>query len=613
MDIERFISAKTPFHQLTAEERRDLAGRFVAEDVAQDSTQFAIGGEDGAFYLISEGAVELLGRDGQVLNHIGAGDMFGYRALLYGESSISQARATKPTRVLRLDGASFTDLCVRHRPLRRFFDAKRIRVRREAAGRSDSSSVSLMATPLSDMLARKPITVPPETPIRQAAQIMAEQNISSMLVTEDERLVGIVTDRDLRGKVVAAGRSTDGPLSEIMTPEPVTLDGATYGFEAMLAMAKLHIHHLPVMEDGRLAGMITSTDLLERRSSSAVFVIGDIYKRNSAAELAEVSKQIPKVLTRLQGASASAHSIGHVISSIGEAITCRLLELAEEKLGPPPVPYAFVVEGSMARHEQTALSDQDNGLLLSDEFRPEEHDEYFLAMAKFVCDGLDACGYEYCRGEIMATTPKWRQPLSVWKSYFDRWIDQPEPMALMHSSIFFDMRAIYGDVSLFDELNSHVLTKSAGNKIFLSYMASNAMALRPPLGLFGSFVLIRGGEHHKTLDLKHNGVVPIIDLARIYALSGGVPAVNTRARLEAAAGGEVSRDGAADLREALEFISTVRIAHQANAVRLGEPPDNFVPPGQLSAFERSHLKDAFALVRSMQATLEQRYQTGRLR
>jgi CBS domain-containing protein len=381
----------------------------------------------------------------------------------------------------------------------------------------------------------------------------------------------------------------------------------------MLAMAKLHIHHLPVMEDGRLAGMITSTDLLERRSSSAVFVIGDIYKRNSAAELAEVSKQIPKVLTRLQGASASAHSIGHVISSIGEAITCRLLELAEEKLGPPPVPYAFVVEGSMARHEQTALSDQDNGLLLSDEFRPEEHDEYFLAMAKFVCDGLDACGYEYCRGEIMATTPKWRQPLSVWKSYFDRWIDQPEPMALMHSSIFFDMRAIYGDVSLFEELNKHVLAKSAGNKIFLSYMASNAMALRPPLGLFGSFVLIRGGEHHKTLDLKHNGVVPIIDLARIYALSGGVPAVNTRDRLEAAAGGEVSRDGAADLREALEFISTVRIAHQANAVRMGEPPDNFVPPGQLSAFERSHLKDAFALVRSMQATLEQRYQTGRLR
>jgi CBS domain-containing protein len=144
-------------------------------------------------------------------------------------------------------------------------------------------------------------------------------------------------------------------------------------------------------------------------------------------------------------------------------------------------------------------------------------------------------------------------------------------------------------------------------------MASNAMSLRPPLGLFGSFVLIRGGEHHKSLDLKHNGVVPIIDLARIYALSGGIAAVNTRDRLDAAAGGEVSRNGAADLREALEFISTVRISHQANAVRRGEAPNNFVRPSELSAFERSHLKDAFALVRSMQATLEQRFQTDRLR
>jgi CBS domain-containing protein len=144
-------------------------------------------------------------------------------------------------------------------------------------------------------------------------------------------------------------------------------------------------------------------------------------------------------------------------------------------------------------------------------------------------------------------------------------------------------------------------------------MAANAMSLRPPLGVFGSFVLIRGGEHHKSLDLKHNGVVPIIDLARISALSGGIPDVNTRDRLDAAAGGAVSKQGAADLREALEFISSVRLAHQANAIRRGKKPDNFVRPYELTAFERSHLKDAFALVRSMQATLEQRYQTDRLR
>ena len=613
MDIERILGEYSPFDQLQPEQRAAMAPRFATRTVAAAETDFSIGGEDGVFYFLVAGGIELLGEDGQVLNHLEAGDMFGYRALLYGDTSISQARSFEESSLLELPGTLFVELCAEHRPLRRFFDAKRIRAQREAAGRSDSSSVSLMATSLGDMIGRAPITLPPETPIRQAAEVMVEHGISSILVTEDERLAGIVTDRDLRSKVLAAVLSSDRPIAEIMTPDPVTLEASTYGFEAMLAMAKQHIHHLPVVDDGRLAGMITATDLLERRSSSAVFVIGDIYKRRTAAELADVSRQIPRVLTRLQSASASAHSIGHVISSIGEAINCRLLELAEEKLGPPPVPYAFVVEGSMARHEQTALSDQDNGLLLSDDYVPGEHDEYFLALANFVCDGLDACGYEYCRGKIMATTPKWRQPLRVWKSYFDKWIEQPEPMALMHSSIFFDMRAIFGDVSLFEELNAHVLKKSVENRIFLSFMASNAMSLRPPLGLFGTFVLVKDKEHRKTLDLKHNGVVPIIDLARIYALSRGLSAVNTRDRLDAAAGGEVSREGAADLREAMEFIASVRIAHQARSVRRGEAPDNFVSPEELSSFERSHLKDAFSLVRSMQATLEQRFQTSRLR
>ena len=163
MDIESFIGAQTPFHQLTVEERRDLAGRFVCEEAAVGDTDFPLGGEDGAFYLIASGAVELLGRDGEVLNHVGTGDMFGYRALLYGDTSIAQARAAEPTTVLRLDGAIFTELCNRQRPLRRFFDAKRIRARREAVGRSDSSSVSLMATPLSEMIAREPVSLPADT------------------------------------------------------------------------------------------------------------------------------------------------------------------------------------------------------------------------------------------------------------------------------------------------------------------------------------------------------------------------------------------------------------------------------------------------------------------
>ena len=213
----------------------------------------------------------------------------------------------------------------------------------------------------------------------------------------------------------------------------------------------------------------------------------------------------------------------------------------------------------------------------------------------------------------MAITPQWRQPLAVWKRYFDGWIEQPEPKALMLSCIFFDLRPLYGDRSLFHELSEHVLAKSKTNRIFLAFMTGNALTHQPPLGFFRNFVLIKGGEHDHTLDLKHNGVVPIVDLARIYCLARGLPAVNTQERLEAAADeSELSSSGAADLLDALEFIGAVRLEHQVRRIKQGQKPDNFVPPDKLSHFERNHLKDAFSIVRTMQSALSQRFQAGRL-
>ena len=270
--------------------------------------------------------------------------------------------------------------------------------------------------------------------------------------------------------------------------------------------------------------------------------------------------------------------------------------------------------GSLARFEQTALSDQDNCLLMDDAFSPEAHGEYFKTLSEDVCEGLNRCGYVYCPGEIMAMTPKWRQPLAQWKKYFDSWIDQPEPKALMHASIFFDLRRLHGDVPLFRQLQAYVLEKAQTNAIFHAFMASNALTHTPPLGFFRNFVLVKDGEHDKTLDLKHSGVIPIVDIARVYALAGGIVEVNTRERLEAAEEkGLMSASGASDLRTALEFIGTVRLRHQAGQIRQGVAPDNFVPPSALSHLERKHLKDAFGVVRTMQSFLGQRYQTGHLR
>jgi CBS domain-containing protein len=313
----------------------------------------------------------------------------------------------------------------------------------------------------------------------------------------------------------------------------------------------------------------------------------------------------------LIGSGATANHVGQAISAVTDAITLRLIELAEAELGPPPVPYAWLAGGSQGRREQSSHSDQDNALLIADHMS-ETDDVWFKALAERVNDGLNACGYVYCPGEVMAKNPKWRQPLRIWTKYFTTWIKRPEPMALMLSSVFFDLRALHDPEGLFGELQERVVKLSKTNRIYIAYMAANALKHRPPLGFFRNFVLIHGGEHDRTVDIKHRGTVPIIDLARVYALSAGLDEINTIERLQAAAETTaVSRDGAANLIDAFELINTLRMRHQAKQLRRGEQADNFLEPGQLSPLERGHLKDAFVLINTMQESLGQRYQAGR--
>jgi CBS domain-containing protein len=290
------------------------------------------------------------------------------------------------------------------------------------------------------------------------------------------------------------------------------------------------------------------------------------------------------------------------------------LQLAEQQLGPPPVPYAFLVAGSLARFEQTAYSDQDNGLILSDAYQEAEHGEYFKQLAEFVCDGLDACGYEYCQGGIMASNPQWRQPLSVWRHYFAKWIETPDPQALLYSTIFFDLRCLYGEVALFDDLHQSILARTQSGSLFLTHMAANALNFRPPLGFFKGFVLERQANGEKTLDMKKRGVVPVIDVARVYTLAAGLPVTNTRERLQAL--GEVKRvemDRLANVLDAFEFISLTRLRHQARQIEAGQVADNQVMPNELSEFEQRHLKHAFEVVTNFQDNLAQRYQATSLR
>jgi CBS domain-containing protein len=474
------------------------------------------------------------------------------------------------------------------------------------------AQIGLVATPVRALLRREPVTVPPSMSIRDAATLMRKNRVSSVLVVEQGSLFGIVTDRDLRNRAIADGVPTERPIVDIATAAPLTTDIRASAFDTLLLMTRHNVHHVPVMDGQSVIGVVTATDLTEQHTTSAVFLAGEIHKQTTVEGLQQASGRIRQLQRNLAAADATALATGQVMTAMTDALTTRLLQLAEAELGPPPIDYAWVAAGSQARCEQTAKSDQDNCLVIDDAYDEGRHGEYFKALSRFVCGGLDACGYVYCPGEMMAMTDTWRQPQRQWKQYFRGWIEEPAPMALMLTCVFFDLRLVYGRPDLLDELRGDMLHRTQGNSIFLAYMVSNALSRRPPLSVFGRITPARSGAQRGKIDLKHLGIVPIVDLARVYALAGGHTAVNTFDRLQVAAEGpEVSEQSARDLRDALEYLAVTRIHHQVRQLDAGQPMDSLLSLGELSNFQRTQLKDAFAVIQSLQEVIGQRHQVGR--
>lgn len=477
-----------------------------------------------------------------------------------------------------------------------------------------TDTTGLLGTPLSALIARAPLSLPPDASIQMGAQAMRDAGVSSVLLMQGPRLHGIVTDRDLRNRVVAQGLSPALPLQHIASTDLLCLPPQASALDALALMAQHNIHHVPVVDKERVLGIVTPRDVGERQSPSTVQLTRGIRKAPDIAALAQLSAQVPAIQQALVRGGAGAQGVGRIITTVTDAVTIRLIALAEDTLGGAPVPWVWVAAGSQARMEQTARTDQDNALLLDDAYDPAAHGAYFEALARFVCDGLNACGYVHCPGDMMAMNGQWRQPLEQWRRYFRRWIDQPEPMALMLSSVFFDLRAVTGHTPLLTQLRQEELHRAQRSQLFLGHMVGNALAQRPPLNWLGGIRVLRDAAHAGCIDLKHSAIAPVVDLARIYALAAGLEAVNTQERLAQAGalvGSEVSQDAAQDLSDALSFIAAQRLAHQARQADIGQAPDNYLPLASLSHFERTQLKQAFKVIQAQQAVLAKRYPISR--
>jgi CBS domain-containing protein len=480
--------------------------------------------------------------------------------------------------------------------------------------------LSLFLHRVREFITRPPMTAGPMTPVRDLARRMATASIgSTVIVGDDGAPVGIVTDRDLRGKVVAEGRDAAATRSaDVMSTPLVTVGPGTYGFEALLEMTRRGIHHLVVVDAGRLLGVVSSNDFLRLQATHPVMVAREIGLAASVDDLARLGARITALVRRLVDEGGTPYDVGRIVAELNDRMVERVLELAtgpDAPAGPPPVPFCWLAFGSEARREQTLRTDQDNGLAYTD---PPPADAaavqaYFARLATEVNGALVRIGFPECPGRIMASNPEWCQPVGVWTRRFRDWIQESGPAEMLQACIFFDLRPVGGAPTLGSTLRAVIQMEAPGSRRLLGLLARDVVDRPVSLTVFGNLRVARSDPHRGTVDLKGGGGLQLVGAARVHALALALEETNTVDRFRAAATREVY--GEAECREitdAHHLLQRLRLVHQLGCLERCEPADNRINPGRLSRAEMVLLRDALRTVTHVQAGLRERYATDLL-
>ena len=604
--VAEFLQRCPPFIVLSQKDFQRLVGCLEITYFRQGHV-FNDKESEGGLRILRSGAVEIRDKSGKLLDRLGEGESFNIASLNKSRPD-TRAVLIEDSLIYLLKEHDYQQIRETSREFDRFFHGQRDRRLRRAV-RYEATPHQLM-TPLTTLMSKDVLMISCEDSVQTSAELMTQRRVSSALIMEQGSLCGIITDRDFRSRVIAQGLPATAPVKSVMTLNPGAIDSQSTVFDATLLMTRSGYHHLPVVDEGKVVGIITASDLMLAKQNDPVYLVQHISRQTDVAGLSTIVETLPNLLVEWVGAQTRAGQISHIFTAISDAITSRLIELAIEEYGPAPVPFCWLGFGSQARGEQLLGADQDNGLLISNELK-EVDKPWFENLAKFVCDGLNACGYVYCPGKVMAITDEWRQSLSGWRQTIDRWTRSPTPDAVMRVSIFFDLRAVYGDQSLCQQLQQYMLEQTSKNSIFLAALAANVLEHTPPIGIFRRFLVERNGEHRDTLDLKKRGVMPIIDMVRIHALANRISQVNTHERIAELVRQKVLAiaDGR-NLQDAFDYLMQLRVSEQVKQLTHGEKVSNYYNPNNLPDLGRKHLRDAFTVIHDAQEALRLNYRRG---
>lgn len=595
--VSDFLHTSAPFDVLC---ERDIAGLARTANLiylTDEHAESLLNDYRGCLFLIQSGQFSVKDSDGPE-RHLSEGDFFGIAGLIDCVEYALRVKVDKPGLVFCLT-ADAMQIALENSTVSSFFNSAKTEALQNQAV-MDSNSMWLYK-PLSDVIDKEPVQSSADTTIYAATCLMAEHNVSSLLITHNAKLTGIVTDRDLRNRVVAARIDYDAPISTVMTQQPASITQNRTVFDAMALMSERNIHHLPIVDrfTAEPLGMITASDIVRHQRGNVLFVIGELSKAQNLYELTRASWQIPHYFAIHAKRPGDFDIAGKVLSQATDIMTRKLIAFFQQQHGPAPLEYCWIVYGSQAREDQTMGSDQDNALLLAT--APDEAQAaYFEQLAEYVCQGLNKCGIKLCAGNIMASNPALRLSLDEAVEEARKWVKQPTPQAIMNFNIFLDARAAAGDPALFDKLQQ-ARAPLLKQKLFLAALARHTNEISVPLSMFQKFVFEKGIDRDDAIDLKKSAVAIINNLVRLYALDSELKMPSTLGRLaNLPEGAGLSSRDADNLRDIWLFMNRLRWRHQLSQ----NVTDNSVSISELSSIEKHQLKAAFkAIDRAQQAAV----------
>jgi CBS domain-containing protein len=612
-------SLPLPFSHLSPDLKKQVSGHLepwdhlpgsliVTQEMSKlDRLLMIMSGQADYFYL--------RGKERILAGTLGPGDLFGGISILYNDRMAVHCLETATnTRFMCLDASYFLTLAAGNPAIKDFFAL--------ALGRcmGHRAFADIMAArvwdrkltlpffnqPVSAIFRANIITCDHDDPVSTAVEKMDRHKTSALLVrSPDKTITGIITDADLKSRVMAKGLCRTTPVCRIASSPLATISSQSQVFEAFLTMIKADKRHLVVTGNaGDISGIISEKDLIAAQTRATFLLIRSVTTAKSMADLSGIHTDLEKMLLDPIGTGASADYLTRLIAAFSDAIIDKAVAFSIDEAGPAPCRFVFLTMGSEGRQEQTLISDQDNAIVFEDLKDPAQAaaaKTYFDGLARGICSRLDLAGYKYCDGNNMAQNPTWCQPLSVWKDYLKKWIRSAAPEDLLHSSIFFDFRGTWGDMALAAELKTYLLDAIDKWSGFLRNMTENTTHFKPPIGLFGKFILETKGKHKDAMDIKY-AILPIIDFARIYALHNGIPQTNTLDRLfRLYTRHALTSKEYTDLTQAYHFLMGLRFRRQITAIMdEQQSPDNYIYPANLSALDQLMLKEALKMIEKMQ-------------